>query len=151
LQVGYALLGKNATLRIVQPQAPASTGTTGSHPKLTVEQMKQMADVQASELVEKSKTDPKNAPLLVQIAGMYQTTHQLKEAAHFDRALAQLNQALSYDPAKAHTLFNLGIVKWQGQKDRKSAVAAWQELLDSNPGYAERDKVRQLIAQTPSD
>jgi len=41
-------------------------GSMGGHPKLTLEQMKQMADVQASALIEKSKTDPKNAALLVQ-------------------------------------------------------------------------------------
>jgi hypothetical protein len=49
--------------------------------------MNQMADVQASTLIEKSKSEPKNASLLVQIAGIYQT-HQFKEAAdYFGKAL----------------------------------------------------------------
>ncbi len=43
--------------------------------------------------------------------------------------------------------FNLGIVKWQGKKDGPGAVAAWNELLETNPAYAENDAVLQLMAQ----
>jgi cytochrome c-type biogenesis protein CcmH/NrfG len=64
-----------------------------------------------------------------------------------DTAIAQLNKALPYEPTNADTLFNLGIVKWQGKKDAKGAVAAWQKLLEANPGHPNRDKVQQLIAQ----
>jgi cytochrome c-type biogenesis protein CcmH/NrfG len=50
-----------------------------------------------------------------------------------DGAIAQLNTALSYDPKDANSLFNLGMIKWQGKRDGKGALAAWQELLKSNP------------------
>jgi cytochrome c-type biogenesis protein CcmH/NrfG len=178
LMVGYALLAKNATPRIVQPQARASAGTMGSHPKLTLEQMKQMADVQASGLVEKSKTDPKNAPLLVQIAGIYQTTHQFKEAAdYFDRALkidpkntaartqlasclfyagdadgalSQLNQVLKSDPKDTNALFNLGMVKYRGKNDNAGAIAAWEQLLKYNPNLDRKPMVEQLVAEAKS-
>jgi len=43
--------------------------------------------------------------------------------------------------------FNLGIVKWQGKKDGPGAVAAWNELLETNPAYPENDAVLQLMAQ----
>lgn len=56
-------------------------------------------------------------------------------------------QLLPYDPKKADTLFNLGIVKWQGKKDGPGAVAAWKKLLETNPAYPGEDAVLQLMAQ----
>jgi cytochrome c-type biogenesis protein CcmH/NrfG len=50
-----------------------------------------------------------------------------------DGAISQLQQSLRYDPKDANSLFNLGMVKWQGKKDSKGALAAWQLLLKSNP------------------
>jgi hypothetical protein len=67
LFLGYFQLGRHAAPTVAGAQvAQASKPSMGGHPKLTLEQMKQMADVQASALIEKSKTDPKNAALLVQ-------------------------------------------------------------------------------------
>ena len=64
-----------------------------------------------------------------------------------DAAILEFNKALTYDPNSANTLFNLGIVKWQGKMDIEGAVAAWQKLLATNPNYEGKDKVEQLIAQ----
>jgi len=50
-----------------------------------------------------------------------------------DGAIAQLQQSLVYSPKDANSLFNLGIIKWQGKQDGKGALAAWRELLKSNP------------------
>ena len=50
-------------------------------------------------------------------------------------------------PLKADTLFNLGIVKWQGKKDGPGAVAAWKKLLETNPAYPDKEAVLQLMAQ----
>jgi tetratricopeptide (TPR) repeat protein len=141
--------------------------------------LKKAADSEAAPLLEQLKNAPTDAGLLAKLGNIYYDAKQYPEAISYyeralksqpadtsvrtdlgtaywyngdaDTAIAQFNQALSYDPAKADTLFNLGIVKWQGQKDRKGAVAAWQKLLDSNPGYAEKDKVQQLIARTQSN
>jgi len=124
-------------------------------------EMKRMADAQAAPLLEKLKTDPNNSALLSQVGAIYHTTHQFKEAAAYygravqvdprnvalrtklasslyrggdvDGAIAQLNQALSYDPKDANSLFDLGIVKLHGKQDGKGALAAWQQLLKSNP------------------
>jgi len=52
-----------------------------------------------------------------------------------------------YLPQKADTLFNLGIVKWQGKKDGPGAVAAWEKLLETSPAYPDKDAVLQLMAQ----
>jgi len=176
--VGYTLLGKNAAPKVAsQPPttAGAPTGSMANHPKLTMEQMKQMAAVQASALIEKSKSDPKNSQLLIQIAGIYQATHQFKEASdYFDRALkidpnntaartqmasclyysgdadgalAQLNQALKTNPKDVNALFNLGMIKYRAKNDNAGAIAAWEQLLKSNPSLDRKPEVEQLIAE----
>src|SRR5208283_3468613 len=58
-----------------------------------------------------------------------------------DGAIAEFQKSLSYEPNKANTLFNLGVVEWQGKMDIDKAVAAWQKLLATNPNYEEKAKV----------
>lgn len=180
LFVGYFFLGSNVTPRVAQTQPAANmpdsaAAPRGGHPKLTLEQMKQMADVQASALIERSKSDPKNAALLIQIAAIYQATHQFKEAASYfekalkidpknvsartemasclyysgdvDGAVTQLNQSLKYDPKDANSLFNLGMIKYRGKKDPRGAIAAWQKLLITNPNIDRRPVVEKMIAE----
>jgi len=177
LFAGYFLLGKSpGALATRSRNAPNTAGTyNGGHPALTLEQMKQMADVQVSALMEKSKSEPKNAALLVQIATIYQGAHQFQEAAsYFDRALeidaknvpartelasclyytgdadgalSQLNQALKYAPNDTNALFNLGMIKYRGKKDPAGAVTAWQKLLKVNPNLERKALVEQLIAE----
>ena len=62
-----------------------------------------------------------------------------------DGALQQFDKSLSYNPAHPGTLFNMGVVKWQGKKDPQGAIKAWETLLSKNPNYPEKDKVQQLI------
>jgi tetratricopeptide (TPR) repeat protein len=64
-----------------------------------------------------------------------------------DIAIAEFQKSLSYEPNKANTLFNLGIVEWQGKMDIDKAVAIWQKLLDTNPNYEGKDKVLELMVQ----
>jgi cytochrome c-type biogenesis protein CcmH/NrfG len=178
LAVGYLFRGSQAPAppppaADVQPSAPAG-GMGGPMPSL--EEMKQMADKKAAPLLAKLKEDPNNSDLLTQLGGIYMATHQFKEAAgYFDKALqvnpknvavrtemasclyysgdvdgalTQLQQSLHYDPKDADSLFNLGMIKLQGKQDSKGALAAWQELLKSNPQLsAERKaRVQKLIA-----
>jgi cytochrome c-type biogenesis protein CcmH/NrfG len=139
--------------------------------------MKQMADKQAEPLLAKLKTDPNNSELLNQIGTLYKATHQFKEAAGYfqkaidadpknvaartdlasclfyegdaDGAIQQLQQSLSYDPKDANSLFNLGMIRLQAKNDPAGAVAAWQQLLKSNPALPADKKaaVQKLIAQ----
>jgi cytochrome c-type biogenesis protein CcmH/NrfG len=127
----------------------------------SLEEMKQMSDKQAAPLLDKLKSDPANSALLAQIGAIYHTTHQFKAAAAYygkavqidpgnvalrtklasslyrdgdvDGAIAQLNQGLGYDPRDANSLFDLGMIKLQGKQDGKGALAAWQQLLKTNP------------------
>jgi len=138
--------------------------------------MKQAADKQASPLLEKLKGDANNSALLTQVGAIYHASHQFKEAsAYYEKAvqvdpgnvglrnklasslyrsgdvegaIAQLKQALRHDPKDANSLFNLGMIRLQGKGDGKGAVAAWQQLLKSNPQLSDDRKaeVQKLMA-----
>jgi tetratricopeptide (TPR) repeat protein len=138
-------------------------------------QLQQMADAQAGPLLEKLKADPANAGLLENIGNIYYDSQQFPTAIDYyqralkaepanagvrtdmataywytgnaDAAIAEFHKALRYEPTKANTLFNLGIVEWQGKMDIDKAVAAWRKLLDTNPNYEGKDKVLELMAQ----
>ena len=156
-----------------QPAAPV--GSMGGHMP-SLEEMKQMADKKAAPLLEKLKSDPNNGDLLIQVGNLYKGTHQFKDAAGYygkalqvdpknvairtemasclyyngdaDGAITQLQQSLHYDPKDANSLFNLGMIRWQGKKDSKGALAAWQELLKTNPQLSAERKatVQKLMA-----
>jgi cytochrome c-type biogenesis protein CcmH/NrfG len=155
---------------------PAATAGAMGGQMPSLDQMRQMADKKAAPLLEKLKVDPNNSDLLIQIGNIYKATHQFKEATgYFDKALqvdpknvairtemasclyydgdvdgaiSQLQQSLQYDPKDANSLFNLGMIKWQAKQDGKGALAAWQELLKSNPQLSADRKatVQKLMA-----
>jgi len=156
------------------PSAPApSSGAMNGQP--SPEQMKQMADTQAAPLIEKLKSDPNNPELLSSIGNFYYDAQQYPIAVDYygralkakpsdasvrtdmataywymgnaDTAIEEFNKALKYEPNKPNTLFNLGLVKWQGKMDINGALADWQKLLATNPNYEGKDKVEQMIAE----
>jgi len=158
-----------------QPRSVAG-GPMHSGRMPTLADMKQMADKQAAPLMAKLKTDPNNVDLLMQVAAIYHTTHQFQDAATYyrraaqvdpknvalrtklaaslyrtgdvDGAIAQLKQALTYDPKDANALFDLGMMRLQGKQDGKGALAAWRQLLKSNPQLSSerRATVEKLMA-----
>jgi tetratricopeptide (TPR) repeat protein len=154
--------------------APPQNGNTGAQTSNTAE-LRKAADTQASPLLDQLKADPANFELLVNVGNIYYDAKQYPTAidyyqralklhpentdvrtdmatAHWyngnaDDAIAEFQKSLTYDPNKANTLFNLGIVEWQGKMDADKAVATWQKLLDTNPNYPAKDKVLELMAQ----
>lgn len=160
------------------PSEPSSADFSSVPAVPAPEDLKKAADTQAAPLLDQLNDDPTNAALLAQVGNLYYDAKQYPIAIDYyerclksqpndtsvrtdlgtaywykgdaDTAIAQFNQALSIEPTKADTLFNLGIVKWQGKKDAQGAIAAWQKLLDTNPDYPNRDNVLQLIAQVQS-
>lgn len=152
---------------------PGPAGMQQQMPSL--EDLKRMADAQAAPLIEKLKSDPNNPGLLASIGNYYYDARQYPTAIDYyqrslklqptdasvrtdmatafwytgdaDTAISEFKKSLSYEPNKANTLFNLGIVEWQGKMDASAAVATWQKLLDANPEYQGKDKVLDLIAQ----
>ena len=145
----------------------------------SADDLKKAAESEAAPLLDQLKSAPTDAGLLARIGNIYYDAKQYPQAIDYyerslksqpadtsvrtdlgtaywyngeaDAAITQFNKALTFDPNKADTLFNLGIVKWQGKKDAKGAIAAWQKLLETNPGYAEKDKVQQLMAQVQAN
>ena len=173
---GWLVRGSQSPAAAARTEVAAGSlpgAETGGQP--TPEQMKRMADKQAEPLLAQLKTDPNNADVLAKVGNVYYDTQQFETAIDYylralkgnpadagvrtdmataywyvgdaDIAIQEFNKALSYEPNKPNTLFNLGIVKWQGKMDVEGAVAAWQKLLDTNPTYENKDKVTQLIAQ----
>lgn len=63
-----------------------------------------------------------------------------------DDALAQYGKSLALNAAHPQTLFNVGIVKRDAKSDFAGAIAAWEQLLKSNPTYADAAKVKQFIS-----
>jgi cytochrome c-type biogenesis protein CcmH/NrfG len=142
----------------------------------TLDQMKQMADKKAESLLAQLKDDPKNADLLINLGNIYFSTHQFKTAAEYygksldvkpknvgirtqmasclyyigdvDGSLQQLTQATIDDPKDANSLFNLGMIRLRGKKDSKGALAAWAQLLKTNPELdpSKKAQVQKLMA-----
>jgi tetratricopeptide (TPR) repeat protein len=138
-------------------------------------EMQKMADTQAGPLLEKLKADPANTSLLENVGNVYYDAQIYPTAIDYyqralksepsnaavrtdmataywytgdaDTAITEFQKSLTYEPNKANTLFNLGIVEWQGKMDINKAVATWQKLLATNPNYEGKDKVVELIAQ----
>jgi len=177
LVIGYFGVGGRTSLAPNVPPMAASTGQPmmpGGHPMPTMEQMKAMADVKAAPIFEKLKTTPKDAKLLAQVAALYASTHQFKDAITYyykslqvdptnvttrtelasslyysgdvDSALKELQQALKDDPNNVNARFNLGMIKYRGN-DAAGAIAAWQQLLNAHPDLDRRLVVEQLIAE----
>jgi cytochrome c-type biogenesis protein CcmH/NrfG len=162
LGMGYLMRTSQAAIptpqRIAAPSPHAAMPPGHPH---SLEELKQISDRQAAPLLEKLKSNPNDTALLTQVAALFHTTHRFKEAAGYykqaldldpgnvafrtkfaaslyrsgdiDGAIAQLDKALTYNSKDANALFNLGMIKLQGKGDNKGAVAAWRQLLKSNP------------------
>jgi cytochrome c-type biogenesis protein CcmH/NrfG len=178
--LGYLFRGSGpattaAAVRTETTPAPATP--TNAAPKMpSLDEMKQMAVKKAEPLIEQLKSDPNNVDLLTQVAKIYVSTHQFKEAAGYyqkiveihpkdlairnnvasclyysgdaDGAIGQLEGSLKIDPKDANSLFNLGMIRLQGKNDNQGAVTAWRLLLKSNPNLDDKKKaqVEKLIA-----
>ena len=152
---------------------PSGMGEQPQQP--TPEQLAHMASKQAEPLLEQLKTHPTDAALLANVANIYYDAQQFDQAiSYYQRsltirpenvevrsdmatcywykndtttAIAEFEKSLNYNPKHASTLYNLGIVRWQGKGDPKGAVQAWQRLLDTNPNYENKARVLELIAR----
>ena len=172
---GWFVRGSGTTAA-AGPVAGSSVPDTGTASQASSPaQLQQIADTQVAPLLEKLKSDPNNTDLLASVGNVYYDAQQYPAAIDYyqralkaqpantgvrtdmatafwytgnaDTAIVEFKKALSYEPNKANTLFNLGIVQWQGKMDIANAVATWQKLLDTNPNYENRAKVEELMAQ----
>jgi len=141
--------------------------------QITSEQQKAMVDQAVAPLLATLKTTPDDFNTVVQVANLYYDGRQYPEAVKYyqlavksqptnadlltdlgtsiwymvdaDGAIAEFQTALKYRPDHPGTLFNLGIVRWQGKLDPQGAVQAWEELLRLNPNYPQKREVQEYI------
>ena len=162
LGVGYLLRSSQIAAPAQQRMALNSPHTSmpPGHPH-SLEELKQISDRQAAPILDKLKSNPNDTALLTQLAALYHSTHRFSEAATYyrravdldasnvgfrtkfavslyrngdiDSAIEQLNRALADNARDPNALFNLGMIRLQGKGDSKGALAAWRQLLKSNP------------------
>jgi len=173
---GYLIRVGRAPSSPTAVQTPRPAQAPASAPRPTdPAQMKALADSSAAPLLAKLQSDPGNPDLLASIGNIYYDAQQYSMAVDYygrvlkakpadaavrtdmgtalwytgnvDAALLQFDTALSFEPNNANTLFNRGVVRWQGKQDAAGAIADWEKLLASDPSYPGRSQVEQLIAQ----
>ena len=159
---------------IPAPNTQAPTGPATGVGPVTADQFKRMGDKQAQPLLAQLKSAPDDPQLLARLGHIYYATHNFNDAVTYfkhsvetkddaavrielgrayyyagdpDRALAEFHKVLKSDPNNANALFNVGMIKWQSKSDADGAIAAWQQLLNSNPRHPRRAEIEQLIVQ----
>lgn len=154
---------------------PAAQANPGQPAPASAAQRKTQADEQVAPLLEQLKSQPGNADILTQIGNLYYDAQQYPQAVNYygqvlqlrpadaavrtdegtaywymgnaDSALAEFDKALSYQANNPNTLFNRGLVRWQGKHDAAGALADWKQLLATDADYEAKDKVQQMMAQ----
>ena len=169
------LQSPSATGRAQNAAVPAEQAS-GAAPQMSGAQRTQrMADSQAAPMIEKLKATPGDPALLTTIGNIYYDAklyaiaidyygHVLKQKpadvsvrtdmgtaywymGNADTAIDEFNKALTYEPTSPNTLFNRGLVKWNGKNDAAGALADWDKLLKANPNYEGKDNVLKMIAE----
>jgi cytochrome c-type biogenesis protein CcmH/NrfG len=168
----HPALTETANAAVIPTAAAGSTNSASQAP--SPDQLKAMADNQAAPLIAKLNADPKNPDLLTSIGNVYYDARLYPVAVDYygrmlqvkpsdaavrtdmataywylgdaDKAIAEFNTALKYAPTNPNTLFNLGLVKWEGKHDSAGAIADWKKLLATNPDYAARDQVEKMLS-----
>lgn len=154
--------------------SPVAAAAPASQAASDPAHLKQAADAEAAPLLAQLRSDPANADLLTRAGNLYYDA-QLYAAAidYYNRALAirpsdvdvrtdmgtacwymgnaagaiaAFTEALRYQPNNPNTLFNRGLVRWQGKMDGAGAISDWKQLLAANPGYPDKAKVEQMIS-----
>ncbi len=170
--VGYIFRGSSAAVPAAVAAASPAPSTSGSQsPSHSPETVKLMAEPLLAAL----KVDPKNFKTLVDLGNMYYDNHVYKDAIDYysravelkpddynvrtdlgtsywysgqpQKAVVEYERALKAKPGYGPTLMNLGVVRLEGLKDAKSAIAAWEELLKANPDYPDKARVLEMISR----
>jgi len=98
----------------------------------TLEQMKQMADKKAEPLLAELKNDPNNAVLLIQVAKVYEATHQFQEASGY------FQKVLNVNPKDVATRTEMAsCLYYSGDVD--GAISQLQQSLQNAASVASQD------------
>jgi len=152
-----------------------SSAAQDSQAQLTPEQQKEMIDQAVAPLLATLRTNPEDVDTVIKVANLYYDGRQYADAVKYyqlaaksqpknadlltdlgtsiwytgdaDGAIAEFQKALKYQPYHPGTLFNLGIVRWQGKSDPKGAIEAWEQLLEKNPNYPQKQQLQEYISK----
>jgi cytochrome c-type biogenesis protein CcmH/NrfG len=140
----------------------------GSRMEETVDVAKKAADLERL-----AGENPQNPDYLTQIGNLYYDSGQYEKAVDFyqrslsirpqdpnvetdlatcfhysgqdDKALEILNKVLEYNPGFSHAMFNKGIVLIDGKKNTIDGIAAWEDLLRSDPNSPHKAEIEERI------
>jgi tetratricopeptide (TPR) repeat protein len=173
LGIGYYFGARNATPAPIA-SAPAPVGQAPSGGVVNpAEFMQAEAGLKAA-----AARDPKDVNALTRLGNLYYDNGKFREAVDWygraleldpdnvsvrtdrgtsywnlgeaDPAIAEFNRSLQSNPTHAQTLYNLGVVYLHGKNNPAQARQAWEKLLATNPGYPDRARLEQQIAQLAS-
>lgn len=144
-------------------------------PASSSNQAEESANTQAAPLLNQLRVDSDNLELLTRLGNLYYDSQQYATAVGFyqralklkpgdaavrtdlgtaywylgnaDAAITEFDTALSFLPNNPNTLFNRGLVKWQGKNDAVGAVADWKKLLATDPNYPGKQDVEKMLAE----
>jgi Tfp pilus assembly protein PilF len=172
--LGYLFRGSASPVaNTASAAANADSPAQSAQPQVTPEQQKATAAQAVAPLLLTLKDNPNDFDTIVKVANLYYDGQQYTDAGKYyqralqlqpknadvltdfgtslwytgdaDKAISEFQTALKYEPGRASTLFNLGIVRWQGKQDPKGAAQAWEELLQKNPDYPDKEKLQEFI------
>ena len=173
--LGYLFRGSAspASETTVAPRANDSAASASTQAQVTPAQQKEMLNQSLAPLLETLKTNPDDVDTIVKVGNLYYDGQQYQEAVQYyrlaaksqpknadlltdlgtslwytgdaDGAIGEFQKALKYQPDHPETLFNLGTVRWQGKGDPKGAVEVWEELLQKNPNYPQKQQLQEYI------
>ena len=173
--LGYLFRGSAspASETTVASRANDSAASPSTQAQVTPAQQKEMLNQSVAPLLETLKTNPDDVDTIVKVGNLYYDGQQYQEAVKYyrlaaknqpknadlltdlgtslwytgdaDGAIAEFQKALKYQPDHPETLFNLGIVRWQGKGDPRGAIEAWEELLQKNPNYPQKQQLQEYI------
>lgn len=175
--LGYLFRGSAspAASDVASTASPATTSIGGGATSTSFSSQSEALGHAASAMLDSLKTNPNDFETLVKLGNLYYDNQQYQNATQYyeralkihpenvdvrtdmgtcywnlgaaDKALAEFNRALTYRADYAQTLFNIGIVKFQGKNDPKGAIEAWERLLKTHPDYPNKQQVLDLIAR----
>ena len=153
--------------------APASASSGGSQASGRATSSPALDVQRASELERTANTQPANAAVRVELANVYFDAERFDLAVPWyeaalkldaknvdastdlgvcyyylnqaERALAQFDHSLSFDPKHVKTLLDQGIVRAFGKKDFAGAIDSWQKVIAIAPTSTEAQQAKQGI------
>lgn len=173
--LGYLFRGSASPDVNAASAATTASAPQGANPHGDPAQMKAMLDQAAAPFLEAIQKNPNDFDSTVSLGNVYYDGHEYPKAIQYyelalkiqpanpdvitdlgtaywytgnaDKAIDMFNRSLKIRPNHAGTLFNQGVVEWQGKMNPAAAIAAWEQLLRTNPDYPQKQQIEDFIAK----